>query len=172
MIPKEVFLSHSVKNKAVASALADTLRRHGVPVWYSSTNIRSAQDWIEEIGKGLSRCDWFLLLLSKASVASKWVKMELNYALNHSQYDDHILSIKIEDCNHEDLSWTLGIFQMVHFNGKSNAGYEEILKTWGLGFDPASNAKPRKTPAPVKPKRRAQSARRSAQSGRRTGQRA
>jgi hypothetical protein len=76
-------------------------------------------------------------LLSQASIASKWVKMELWYALNHSQYDGHILPVKIEDCDHEELSWTLGTFQMVQFNGKSDGGYTEILKTWGLGLEPA-----------------------------------
>ena len=134
MIPKEVFLSHSTKNKVQASALAETLRRHGIPVWYSATNIRTAQQWQDEIGKALRRCDWFLVMLSKASVESKWVKMEVSYALNHSQYDGHIIPVKIEDCDFELLSWTLGIFQMVELNGSSDQGYAEILRTWGLGF--------------------------------------
>lgn len=138
MTPKEVFLSHSAKNKASASALVKTLRNHGVPIWYSPTTIRGAQQWHDEIGKALRRCDWFLVLLSQASVCSKWVKMELSYALNHSQYDDHILPIQIEDCDPEQLSWTLGMFQMVQLNGKSDDGYTEILKAWGLGFDPAN----------------------------------
>ena len=136
MTPKEVFLSHSAENKAVASALAETLRNHGVPVWYSPTRIRGAQQWHDEIGKALRRCDWFLVLLSAASIRSKWVNWELSYALNHSQYDGHILPVRIEDCDPEQLSWTLGMFQIVEHNGKANDGYEEILKTWGLGFDP------------------------------------
>ena len=138
MIPKEIFLSHSTKNNAQASALAETLRRHGIPVWYSATNIRTAQQWQDEIGKALRRCDWFVVMLSKASVESKWVKMEVSYALNHSQYDGHIIPVKIEDCDFEQLSWTLGIFQMVDLNGAREQGYAEILRTWGLGFDPAS----------------------------------
>ena len=134
MIPREVFLSHSTKNKSAALRLAEILRRHGVPVWFSQTNIRSAQQWHDEIGKALRRCDWFLLLLSQASVGSKWVQWELSYALNHSQYDNHILPVKIEDCEYEELSWTLGLFQMVELNGDSEQGYIELLRTWGLGF--------------------------------------
>jgi hypothetical protein len=141
MIPKEVFLSHSSKNKAAACEFAETLRNHGVPVWYSPTSIKSAQQWHDEIGKALRRCDWFLVLLSQDSVGSKWVKMELSYALNHSQYDNHILPIKIEDCDHEQLSWTLEMFQMVELNGKSDEAYTEILRTWGLGFDPTQRPK-------------------------------
>lgn len=135
MIPKEVFLSHSSENQPSAVKVAETLRNHGVPVWYSPTNIMSAQQWHDEIGNALRRCDWFLLILSRASVGSKWVKRELSYALNHSQYDDHILPVKMEDCDHEELSWTLGIFQMVYLDGSWDDGYTEILRTWGLGFD-------------------------------------
>ena len=138
MTPKEVFLSHSTKNKASASALAKTLGNHGVPVWYSPRTIRGAQQWHDEIGKALRRCDWFLVMLSQCSVGSKWVKMDLSYALNHSQYDDHILPVQIEKCQPEQLSWTLEVFQIVELKGKSDDGYAEILKTWGLGFEPSN----------------------------------
>jgi hypothetical protein len=149
MIPKEVFLSHSSANKHTASEIAATLRNHGVPVWYSPTNIRSAQQWQDEIGKALRRCDWFVVLLSEDSVISKWVKMELSYALKHSQYDDHILPIRLDSCDPEKLSWTLDIFQRVELVGATDEAYAEILKTWGLGFD-ASKRPLSKSPA-VKP---------------------
>lgn len=135
MKPKELFLSHSSRNRKLANAIAETLRNHGVPVWFSPTNILTAQQWHDEIGRALRRCDWFLVLLSKSSVKSKWVKLELSYALNHSQYDNHIIPVKIYNCNHEDLSWTLDVFQMSELNGSKHDGYTEILNTWGLGFD-------------------------------------
>ena len=135
MIPKEIFLSHSSENKDVADAVAGTLRNHGIPVWFSPTNIMTAQKWQDEIGRALRRCDWFLVLLSKAAIKSKWVKMELSYALNHSQYDDHIMPVKIENCDYEHLSWTLGVFQIADFNSNKEKAYSQILRTWGMGFD-------------------------------------
>jgi hypothetical protein len=42
-IPKEVFLPHSSVDRKFASRLAETLRRHGVPVWYSRTDVVGAQ---------------------------------------------------------------------------------------------------------------------------------
>src|SRR5207302_5970780 len=80
-IPQEVFLSHSSKDREIASRIADVLRDRGVPVWYSETNLRGAQQWHDEIGQALKRCDWFLLILSKPATRSKWVKRELMYAL-------------------------------------------------------------------------------------------
>jgi hypothetical protein len=135
MIPKEVFLSHSSQNRITASNLAEVLRVHGVPVWYSTTNIQGARQWHDEIGRALRRCDWFLVLLSRAAVVSPWVKRELMYALNHSQYEDHILPVLIEQCAHERLSWTLEGFQMVNLFNNNDQELRELLKTWGLGYD-------------------------------------
>lgn len=136
MIPKELFLSHASEDRVSAETIANVLRNHGVPVWYSETNIRGAQDWHDEIGKALGRCDWFLLLLSEQSIGSTWVKRELNYALRHGQYDDQILSVKLVPCDAEQLSWTLDEFQIVTANGNWDNAFADILRTWGLGFDP------------------------------------
>lgn len=63
-MPTEVFLSHSSTVRDFASRLAEMLRRHGVPVWYSETNIVGARQWNDEIGEALRRCDWFVVVLS------------------------------------------------------------------------------------------------------------
>jgi len=56
-MPDEVFLSHSSEDRELASSLAKVIRAHGVPVWYSDTDIRGAQQWHDEIGDALQRCD-------------------------------------------------------------------------------------------------------------------
>ena len=43
MLPTEVFLSHSSLDQAFVTSLAEVLRGHGIPVWYSRTNIVGAQ---------------------------------------------------------------------------------------------------------------------------------
>ena len=135
MSPKEIFLSHSSNNRPIAASIAETIRNHSVPVWFSPTNIITAQQWQDEIGKALRRCDWFMVLLSSDSVNSKWVKMELAYALNHSQYDNHIIPVIIEACEYEELSWTLGVFQIVDMTNNKEEAFSAILRAWGLGFD-------------------------------------
>jgi hypothetical protein len=135
MIPKELFFSHSSRNLLTANRIAETLRNHGIPVWYSPTNIMTAQQWHDEIGNALRRCDWFMVLLSPNSVDSIWVRRELQYALRHNQYDNHILPVLIENCDYEELSWTLGMFQMADFTNDENNAYTQILNAWGIGFD-------------------------------------
>ncbi len=106
-LPQEVFLSHSSRNRSFASKLAAILRDHGVPVWYSETNILGAQQWHDEIGRALERCDWFAVVLSRSSVKSMWVERELLRALNDPRYRDRIVPILYRDCETRKLSWTL-----------------------------------------------------------------
>ena len=68
MEPKEVFLSHALQDRRLATRLAGILRAHGGPVWFSRTSIVWAQQWHDEIGVALKRCDWFLVLLTPHSV--------------------------------------------------------------------------------------------------------
>lgn len=116
--------------------IAAMLRRHGIPVWYSETNILGAQQWHDEIGKALARCDWFLLILSPHATRSDWVKRELLYALRTPRYRDRILPVSHRACEPAKLSWTLEDFQMVDFMGEFDAGCRALLRTWGVGFVP------------------------------------
>ncbi|MEW6366292.1 MAG: toll/interleukin-1 receptor domain-containing protein [Acidobacteriota bacterium] len=138
-IPREVFLSHSDRNRAFAARLAGVLARHGVPVWYSRRSLLGAQQWHDEIGRALRRCDWFIVVLSPHSVRSDWVKRELVFALSHAQYRDRIVPVIHKACDHEALSWTLGGFQMIDFSDDFDAGSRQLLRAWGLGYSPADH---------------------------------
>jgi hypothetical protein len=103
-------------------------------VWFSSTNLQSAQQWHDEIGRALKRCNWFLLLLSKAAVKRRWVKHELTYALRERRYENHILPVLLEACDWEALSWVLGGLQFCDLRKDSLVGYRKILGNWGIAL--------------------------------------
>lgn len=132
--PNEVFLSHSNRNRVFATKLANVIRSHGVPVWYSQTNIVGAQQWHDEIGRALKRCDWFAVLLSPSSVKSRWVKHELVYALNDPRYEGHIVPILYRSCDPTELSWTLQAFQTVDLTRTYSDGCRDLLRVWGLAY--------------------------------------
>jgi hypothetical protein len=133
--PDEVFLSHASADRAIALAVATTLRGHGIPVWYSETDIRGAEQWHDEIGRALRRCDWFAVLLSPAAVASTWVKRELLFALNDARLGQRIVPVLIADCDAVRLSWTLDAMQRIDFRGRFEEGCREVLRVWGRGLD-------------------------------------
>src|SRR5207249_4867915 len=86
--PKKVFLSYATRDRRFADRVARLLRKSGVPVWYSRSHLRGAQQWQQEIGAAVRRCDWLLIILSPAAVKSMWVKRELFYALNQKRYEN------------------------------------------------------------------------------------
>lgn len=128
--PREIFLSHASRNRRFADKLARSLRQQGIAVWYSKTHLRGAQQWQDEIGEALRRCDWVIVILSRAAVKSMWVKRELSYALIQKRFENKIVPVLYEDCDFEKLHWTLASFQMVSFTGGFVDGIDELLKTW------------------------------------------
>ena len=136
--PKEVFLSHSSKDLRFLGRLAKVLSAHGVASFLSKKHIRGAQEWHDEIGEALKRCDWFLIVLSPASTRSRWVKHELIYALQASRYPKRIIPVLYKTCDPDELSWTLSAFQRIDFRKDFHGGCRELLHVWGLDYQPGT----------------------------------
>jgi hypothetical protein len=132
--PTEIFLSHSSQDRQFANQVGEVLESHGLPYWYSKRDILGAQQWHDEIGEALARCDWFLLVLSPASADAKWVKRELLYALREKPYDGHIVVIDYQSADSKKLSWTLRDVQWVDFQHDFADGCRDLLRIWGRGY--------------------------------------
>jgi len=124
----ELFVSHSSKNAAFADRLVRELTGEGFRSFYSKKSIRGAQQWHDEIGAALTRCNWFLVLLSPDAVRADWVKKELLYALYRKQYTGRIVPILCKTCKPEKLSWTLPSLEYVDFRRSFPAGLAELLQ--------------------------------------------
>lgn len=111
------------------------MARHGVPTWFSERNIKGAQQWLDEIGEALERCDWFVVLLTPAAVKSQWVKRELTYALNEPRYEGRSVPLLLTTCSYKKLAWPLATLQLVRFTSFS-AGCKALLALWGIGYKP------------------------------------
>jgi hypothetical protein len=127
MRSRRIFLSHSSADRKAADRLARALTAAGLDVWYSKSHLKAAQQWQNEIGHALRRCNWFLLLLSPSAVKSIWVQRELSYALEKRRYHKHITPVLLKPCDYEKLSWTLGAIQMLQGTGRIEATVAELL---------------------------------------------
>lgn len=130
-LPNEVFLSHSSLDRAFATEVAGLLHRHGIPIWYSEINIIGAQQWHDEIGAALKRCDWLVVLLSRNSVDSIWVKREVLFALNDRRYAERIVPVLYQPCDYDRVSWTLSLLEIVDFTQGLENGWRQLLRVWG-----------------------------------------
>ena len=139
-MPNEVFLSHASQDRAFVNKLVSVLRRHGIPVWYSETDVLGAQQWHDEIGAALRRCDWLTLVLSPSATESLWVKREVIYALRQDRFDGRIVPVLYKPCAFDDISWTLPQLQIIDFTSGFDKGCRELLRIWGVGYAPSQSA--------------------------------
>lgn len=78
---KKLFISHSHNDREFAERLARDLMAQGQDVWFDKWEIQPGDSIVSRIfEEGLSQASAFLILLSKESVRSKWVREELNIA--------------------------------------------------------------------------------------------
>ena len=75
------FISHSAKDKSFVRQLAADLVASGVQVWIDEQRIQVGDSIPERVAQGVAESDFFLIVVSAASVSSAWVKKELNQAL-------------------------------------------------------------------------------------------
>jgi hypothetical protein len=97
-------------------------------------HIVAAKQWHDEIGNALSRCDWFIVVLTPDSVRSQWVKRELLFALNQDRYNERIIPVLRRPCEYSRLSWTLPEFQLVDLSGNFDVGCRQLLRVWGIEY--------------------------------------
>ena len=90
-----VFISYSSKDKKFAMKLTRHLRQFGVDVWIDENEIFIGETLHHSLSKGLANCDYFILVVSKNSLGSRWVKIELQTA---QKLDLPILPILIDNC--------------------------------------------------------------------------
>jgi len=96
--------------------------------------LRGAEEWHDEIGAALARCDWFLIVLSPAAENSVWVKRELVYSLNERRYSGRIIPALLSGCDPDRISWTLRAIERIDFSEKFTEGCRELLRLWAIAY--------------------------------------
>jgi hypothetical protein len=76
--PRKVFISHASEDKDVfVRSLAEILNSVGVDVWYDEYSLKAGDSLMSAIDDGLARCDFGIIVLSKAFLGKNWPKREL-----------------------------------------------------------------------------------------------
>lgn len=98
---RQVFISYSQADKAVATHVAEALQKAGLLVWIDTWELKGGDSIAHRIDQAIASSDVLLVLLSPDSVASKWVQKELGAALSGELRDRAItvIPVLIEDCD-------------------------------------------------------------------------
>src|SRR5262245_21104097 len=79
-LPGQVFLSHSSADKPFVRKLAHRLEKEGFSVWLDEKKLIAGDPLGKTISEALDRASVVLVVVSKASVKSRWLSFELNKA--------------------------------------------------------------------------------------------
>ncbi len=78
---KDIFISYSQRDQEFVTRLASDLDTQVAGVWFDQSAIQLGENWHDEIMDGIRECKAFILVLSPDAVESKYVREEVNKAL-------------------------------------------------------------------------------------------
>lgn len=111
------FISYSTKDEFDAFALKGLLEKKGKHVWIAPDGIPSGRDYALIIPAAFRITSRFLVLLSKNSAESDWVRREIDRAINEKKKIDGVLldNFSMEDVKQYDhLCFLLANIQIKH----------------------------------------------------------
>lgn len=123
----KVFISHSYQDKKFVNQLTIRLTSDGIQVWTDEKELAIGDNIAEKINDAIGKTDYFIVVLSRNSVNSKWVNFELSATrLNEiSQEKNIILPVLIEDC---EIPYSLKDRFYSDFRLSFEDGYSRLLK--------------------------------------------
>ncbi|MCL4252352.1 MAG: TIR domain-containing protein [Anaerolineae bacterium] len=115
-----VFISYSHKDMDFVGGLAKDLRRDPIRVWFDE-RLRGGKNWIQQLQQAVKVFDVFILVLSPESVASPYVRDEIEWAKANNK---PILPILYRDCTVPD---DLKDIQYIPFQSKYNEALSDLI---------------------------------------------
>jgi TIR domain/YARHG domain len=90
----DVFVSHSVKDKAVAEAIVARLEAESVTCWIAPRDVMPGADWGESIIDAIESSRIMILIFSQSANTSTQIKREVERAVNKGVY---IIPFRVDD---------------------------------------------------------------------------
>ena len=118
---KNIFMSYSRRELGFVDDLVSKLEGEGYYVWLDYRVLIPGTPWKGQIDKGLKDADTVLLVVSKASLSSKYVALEWQHFLETNK---RVILLIFEAV---DLPKELEKYEWVDFRGSYKAGLDELF---------------------------------------------
>jgi hypothetical protein len=124
---RTVFISYASKDRDFAERLAADLKNSGAGVWFDQWEIKVGDSITQKINEGIRDNDYLAVVLSPDSVASHWVKKELNAAMMKELNSRSVVVLPIlyRDCKIPSL---IADKRYADFRADYKVGLSEILE--------------------------------------------
>lgn len=139
MTKPKMFVSHSHKDDSFTTLLVSHLNMLGVQAWMDSNDL-GAGNFQQRISEALDECEWFLLVLTRNALASKWVRQEVDAAnlLKHRGHIKELLFIKAAEVAYSELPALWSVYNVFDATEHYGVALQRIVKE--LGISPPSEA--------------------------------
>ena len=134
-----VFLSYARPDAEMVDRIAADLKGEGINVWLDRDRLRAGDSWAEQIERAISTADFLLVFISRASLASKWVRTEYQAAFRSAQDtgNTRVIPVLLEDVS--ELPPFLAQIQYADFTKSYFAGIRNLLKALKESAGPKPN---------------------------------
>ena len=122
MIVPDVFLSYSHADRAAVQRFAAAFEAEGLEVWWDNS-LRSGESFDEKIEQALRQAKAVVVLWSKASVASRWVRAEATLADRNKT----LVPVMIETCDRPIMFELTHTAELSHWTGDASDGPWQAL---------------------------------------------
>lgn len=109
-IRTDAFVSYSRRDQTLADALIEGLSRQGLRPWIDRRDLLASEEWVRALRRGVESSDSFLMLVSSASLASKFCVEELSWA---EELGKRIVPVIIEDVPSSEISEAISKRQFI-----------------------------------------------------------
>jgi len=116
-----IFMSYSRREVGFVDDLTYHLEKEGFKVWLDYRTLVPGTPWKQQIDAGLDGADTVLLVVSKESMASKYVELEWRHFLTMNK---RLILLIFEAV---DLPKELEVYEWVDFRGKFTNGLKELV---------------------------------------------
>ncbi len=131
----QVFISHSSQDREfVEQEVIRVLNAHGIQTWYSKDDVQTATPFGKTIVEALSRCDWFLVVMSPRSIESEWVKSEVDWAVRNRW--GNVIPVLMEECDPDLLHLFMSRLQFVDFRIDLRQARQRLLIPFEIPLSP------------------------------------
>jgi len=99
-----VFISHAEKDGTYATSLGRALADAGLRVW-EPRGVPPGDNWALKTGEALAKADAVVVLLSPDSVASEWVRREIEFAISSPRFKGRLIPVLVRPT--PEVPWIL-----------------------------------------------------------------
>ncbi|MGA9771422.1 MAG: toll/interleukin-1 receptor domain-containing protein [Blastocatellia bacterium] len=111
------FISYSSKNHNFAERLNADLQNKGVRCWFAPEDIKIGDKFRQRIDEAIHVQDKLLLILSEDSMASAWVELEVEAAMERERRENRLVlfPVRIDDAIEQShTAWAASLRRMRH----------------------------------------------------------